>query len=81
MRYHSTRDPKLTAAAGEAILQGLAPDGGLYVPDRLPTVPAGTLQAWRSLPYDALAAEVLRLFLTDYDPAFLRTAARADLRL
>ena len=76
MRYHSTRDRNLTADAGAAILQGLAPDGGLYVPDTVPTVDAATLDRWRALPYDALAAEVLTLYLTDYDPAFLRAAAQ-----
>ena len=36
MRLHSTRDGSITAGLGEAIARGLAPDGGLYVPDRLP---------------------------------------------
>ena len=33
MNYQSTRDAGLAVAAPEAILNGLAPDGGLYVPD------------------------------------------------
>ncbi len=77
MRYHSTRDAALTASAGEAILRGLAPDGGLYVPESLPAVGDDTLARWRGLAYPALAAEILALFLTDYDPAFLREAAAA----
>lgn len=38
MIYHSTRSEKITADSAEAVLQGLAPDGGLYVPDRIPSV-------------------------------------------
>ena len=36
MRFKSTRDPGLTAGFAEALSQGLAPDGGLYVPERWP---------------------------------------------
>ncbi|MCE3286077.1 MAG: Threonine synthase terminus, partial [Steroidobacteraceae bacterium] len=36
MRYQSTRDPSHLAGLGDAIAQGLAPDGGLYVPTALP---------------------------------------------
>lgn len=36
MRYHSTRDPNQTATLGEAVIRGLAPDGGLYMPERIP---------------------------------------------
>lgn len=77
MRYHSTRGQAPAVTAGEAILRGLAPDGGLYLPETLPTLSVETLKAWRTLNYPALAAEVLALFLTDYDPAFLRAAAQA----
>ncbi len=77
MRYHSTRGAGHTAQAGQAILRGLAPDGGLYVPETLPRVEETTLKSWQKLPYPALAGEILALFLTDYDPAFLREAAAA----
>jgi len=36
MLYHSTRDNNLTADSAEAVLEGLAPDGGLYMPAALP---------------------------------------------
>ena len=38
MLYHSTRNNKLTASASEAILKGIATDGGLYVPESIPTL-------------------------------------------
>lgn len=49
MRFRSTRDAKLTAAFGEALTQGLAPDGGLYVPVEWPRFSAGTWDPWGSL--------------------------------
>ena len=73
MQYQSTRDHALVVSSSEAILRGLTPDGGLFVPV---SFPQADLEAWRSLDYPALAAAVLQLYLTDYDPAFLRTAAR-----
>ncbi|RIH88832.1 threonine synthase [Calidithermus roseus] len=62
IHYYSTRDPHKTPVRFEdALLKGLAPDGGLYVPDTVPTVdPANWLNA-RSLP--ELAAGVLRRWL------------------
>ena len=36
MLYHSTRTPSLTADSAQAVLEGLAPDGGLYMPDQIP---------------------------------------------
>lgn len=49
MRFKSTRDAKLTAAFGEALAQGLAPDGGLYVPIEWPHFSPGTWGPWGSL--------------------------------
>ncbi|UXW87364.1 threonine synthase [Microbacterium azadirachtae] len=65
MQYISTRgggDPKTYS---EALLEGLAVDGGLLVPEQLPTVDAATLESWRDLGYADLATEVLGLFATD----------------
>ncbi|MGH8169045.1 MAG: threonine synthase, partial [Steroidobacteraceae bacterium] len=49
MRFKSTRDEQLTASFGEALAQGLAPDGGLYVPTEWPHREAGALTARESL--------------------------------
>lgn len=64
MQYQSTRDHALVVSSSEAILRGLTPDGGLFVPV---SFPQADLEAWRSLDYPALAAAVLQLYLTDYD--------------
>jgi len=62
MEYISTRDPqKNKISASEAIVRGLAPDGGLYVPTEFPT-----LKNFIGKPYNELALEVLKLYLTDY---------------
>ncbi|HEU5443300.1 MAG TPA: threonine synthase [Steroidobacteraceae bacterium] len=60
MRFKSTRDEQLTAGFGEALAQGLAPDGGLYVPMEWPHVDAGALSARESL--DAIGAKLLAPF-------------------
>lgn len=70
MDYISTRDSSQTPASfSDILLGGLAPDGGLYLPVEYPQVDKETLAAWRELldtdGYAALAAEVLKLFITD----------------
>ncbi len=49
MRFRSTRDAKLTAGFGEALEQGLAPDGGLYVPVEWPRLQSACFNARDSL--------------------------------
>ncbi|MDE2051143.1 MAG: threonine synthase [Gammaproteobacteria bacterium] len=49
MRFRSTRDAKLTAAFGEALAQGLAPGGGLYVPAEWPLFAPGSWGPWGGL--------------------------------
>ena len=61
--YHSTRDESRKVTADEAILRGIAPDGGLYVPESLPRLSLPEL-----LPLDAysLWARVLSAVLDEY---------------
>ncbi len=66
----------------DILLEGLAPDGGLYVPERYPVVDAATLAAWRGIlteeGYAGLAHAVVRLFVDDIPDADLRAiCARA----
>ncbi|HRK56845.1 MAG TPA: threonine synthase, partial [Burkholderiaceae bacterium] len=77
MQYISTRGQMPPAAFSDVLLEGLAPDGGLVVPERYPVVDDDTLTHWRSLDYAALAAEVLRLYCDDLDPAVLRRLTRS----
>jgi len=50
MQYTSTRDDSLRTDAGRALREGLAPNGGLYVPVELPQFDAATFEPWLSLP-------------------------------
>lgn len=60
MNYQSTRHSQNTATFTEAVLSGLAPDGGLWVPTRWPTEVTATLTA--DLPYPDFAAKLLQPF-------------------
>ena len=72
MRYLSTRGHPDRRRFCEILLEGLAPDGGLYLPETYPQVDAATLERWRKLPYAELAFEVLSLYIDDIPPADLR---------
>ncbi|MBR1669521.1 MAG: threonine synthase [Butyrivibrio sp.] len=69
--YSSTRGDKGYIRASEAILRGLAPDGGLYVPDHIPHLNK-TLPEISRLSYQETAFEVMKLLLTDYTEDELR---------
>ena len=77
--YHSTRDSKkaevLSSAA--AIKQGLASDGGLFVPGELPALSETAVKALIPLTYPERAAKILSLFLTDYSEDELLTDCKA----
>lgn len=65
MRYVSTRGSAPELEFEEALLAGLARDGGLYVPSEWPRFSADDLRALRGLPYDELAFRVIRPFVGD----------------
>lgn len=69
MNYISTRNSQEKASAAQAILRGIAPDGGLYIPESLPSIDMEFLHCLCAMPYTQRAKEVLRLFLDDYTPA------------
>ena len=72
MRYISTRGGGEPRAFCDILLEGLAPDGGLYVPQQVPQVDAATLAQWRRLAYPQLAFEIFSLYIDDIPPADLR---------
>ncbi len=73
MRYISTRGDQTERRFCEILLEGLAPDGGLYMPKQYPRVNAFQMMRWRTLPYHALAFEILSLFIDDIPPADLKS--------
>ena len=59
MRLASTRHASPDATFLEALLRGLAPDGGLYLPTSLPPIDPHVLASWRDLPISEIAVRVL----------------------
>ena len=74
MQFTSTRDSQKFVSASQAIAQGLSDEGGLFVPCEFPKA---DLDAMKDMDYPTLAKTVLSGFLTDYDPTFLESAAKA----
>jgi len=72
MKYISTRGGMAPLAFSDTILMGLAPDGGLALPESYPQVGRAQLDAWRDLSYAELAFEIIRLFATDIPEADLK---------
>ena len=72
MRYISTRGHDAGQRFCDILLEGLAPDGGLYLPASYPQVDDATLTRWRQLPYAELAFEILSLYVDDIPAADLR---------
>lgn len=67
MQYISTRGGVPASTYSEIVLQGLARDGGLFVPKAYPQVSKETLSSWRGLSYAQLATAVTALFAKDLD--------------
>lgn len=65
MEYVSTRGGIKPIPFSQAVMMGLAPDGGLLLPSRIPRVSHETLKRWQGLSYPELALEVMRLFVGD----------------
>ncbi|HBZ40459.1 MAG TPA: threonine synthase [Erysipelotrichaceae bacterium] len=63
MRYTSTRDERIDVSSAQAILEGLAPDGGLFFPSTLPRFDAKTFTI---LNYQDLAREILAPWFSDF---------------
>jgi len=73
MKYISTRGQVKPIGFIDAVLMGLADDGGLLLPDKLPQLSQTTLMQWQGLTYPELALEVFSLFVNEEIP-------RADLK-
>ncbi len=65
MRYISTRGTAPVLSFEEAMLSGLARDGGLYVPETVPQLDAASIRAMRGLSYEEVACRVMRPFVGD----------------
>ncbi len=67
MRYISTRGGIAPVSFSDAVMMGLATDGGLLLPEHIPTVDEATLQRWSRLSFTELAKEVIGLYIDEDD--------------
>ena len=74
MKYVSTRGHAASQSFTDILLEGLAPDGGLMVPEQWPRIMRAKMDAMRDLPYPRLAFEILRFFADDFPGADLKAA-------
>ena len=65
MKYISTRGGVAPQTFSDVLLMGLAPDGGLMMPEHYPQISAIQLNNWRNLSYHNLAFEIISLFADD----------------
>ena len=66
MQYQSTRNKSLSVSSAQAIKAGLSQEGGLFVPESLPTVSISEIEAMSQMTYNERAYAILSKFLTDY---------------
>ena len=76
MNYLSTRGDQTPRKFCDILLEGLAPDGGLYLPEHYPQVTPAMLDTWRHMPYADLAFEVLSLYIDDIPASDLKILCR-----
>ncbi|MEQ9638492.1 MAG: threonine synthase [Alphaproteobacteria bacterium] len=72
MRYISTRGQAPDASFTDALMAGMASDGGLYVPETWPRITAPDLDRWAALPYADLAYDVMAPYASDVPEDVLR---------
>ncbi len=78
MRFISTRGQTEALGFSDAVATGLAPDGGLFLPEILPQFSAGDLQGFARLSYPELCTAFFQRFATDIDePTFAEIAERS----
>ncbi len=77
MEYTSTRGQTKNLSFSEAVSEGLAPDGGLYIPASIPDI-SSKLESWEGLGYAELCFEFLKLFADDIPEDDLRKIVYAS---
>ncbi len=66
MRYTSTRDQQASITAAGAIVKGISDDGGLFVPEEIPSLPIDAIRAMVGMPYPEVAARVMAGWLRGF---------------
>ena len=73
--YKSTRSDSTPVTASQAILKGLAEDGGLFVPMEIPALDV-SLEKLSEMTYQEVAYEVMKLYLTDFTEEELKSCIK-----
>ena len=73
MNYISTRGGSQPISSAEAIIKGIADDGGLFVPEEIPQIPRNFINNMIKADYELRAENVLGLYLTDFDETDIAT--------
>lgn len=76
MNYKSTRNSNVSVTSAEAIAEGISPDGGLYLPEIIPSFTEAELDRLADEDYIGRAKTVLSIFLTDYTEDEIDTCVR-----
>jgi threonine synthase len=76
MHYYSTNDNNLRISFRQAVLSGIAPDGGLYMPESIPELPAGLLDRMPQMTLADIAVEVIRPFVQPMSESDLEKITR-----
>lgn len=75
LMYNSTRSTKETVTASQAILKGLADDGGLFVPEAIPALDK-SIEELSEMSYQEVAYEVMKLYITDFTEEELKNCIK-----
>ncbi|KAH3918483.1 threonine synthase [Parastagonospora nodorum] len=77
-RYLSTRGGSYDLSFEEVVLKGLASDGGLFIPEEIPTLPDNWASTWKDLSFEDLAYEIFSLYISSSEipPADLKDIIR-----
>ncbi|CCM04479.1 uncharacterized protein FIBRA_06659 [Fibroporia radiculosa] len=78
MRYFSTRGNDQLLSFEETVLTGLAPDGGLYIPEHIPALPSDWETTWKDLSFADLAVDILSLYISPLEISRAELAALVD---
>ena len=76
MKYISTRDSSIQLSASQAILQGISPEGGLFVPESFPQVNLDFIRGLEGLSYWERAERVMALYLDDFSHEDLESCTK-----
>lgn len=80
MKYISTRDPSIQLTASQAILKGISPEGGLFVPEEFPQVDLDFIRELEGLTYWERAECIMALYLDDFSREDLKACTEGAYR-